>query len=271
MGEHKNNQLKAHTQLFVRTVFADRLRKEGFTSYRGEDLFWYRLINNEVVHSVCIFTGDWGRPIMLDLGYSCHPLFVPPIYKNSPRVRPTPGYEQIYTAIPELIPGSMPYGQQPSTILGSMNNFGEVPNTLAMNPSYQKKVLPVLEKALGVLDDIKTPRDCYEIHKRWRADEIENEVWLTMTTYFADEVLYWEDYALYPYCKDFIHGKIAWLEAVDKDGKLRKADREELERLYLLEKAFQDGGREEYLETLCMREKATLKFLEKYVGIIPSR
>lgn len=267
MGSNTSNIFKAHVQLYVRTVFADRLRRAGFASYRGEDLFWYRLVNNEVVHSVCFVTQSTGCPVALELGYGCHPLFIPPFYKSNPRAWPQPGNEQIYAGIPELIPGSMPRGIQHSFIPGSMNNFGQVPNTLALSPNYQEQVLPILEKALGVLENIKTPRECYEIHKRWRSGQIENETWFTTTTYFADEVLYWEDHDVYPYCKDYIHGMIAWLEAIDKDSKLRKMDREELERLRLLEKAFRDGGRKEYIEILYARAESTLHFLDKHVGI----
>lgn len=39
MERDSANKFKEHVQLYVRTVFADRLLQEGFTSYRGEDIF----------------------------------------------------------------------------------------------------------------------------------------------------------------------------------------------------------------------------------------
>ena len=37
-----------HTQRFMREVMAERLREEGFVSYKGEDIHWYRLVNNDI-------------------------------------------------------------------------------------------------------------------------------------------------------------------------------------------------------------------------------
>ena len=51
-----NSMLFEHTQRFMREVMADRLREEGFVSYKGEDIHWYRLVNNEVVQAIYFVT-----------------------------------------------------------------------------------------------------------------------------------------------------------------------------------------------------------------------
>lgn len=65
------DEVKADLQDCVRTVFADVLRKEGFQSSRGEDLNWYRLVNDDVVQSVCFAIIDWIYLFcMLDMEYT---------------------------------------------------------------------------------------------------------------------------------------------------------------------------------------------------------
>lgn len=75
-------EIKADLQDCVRTVFAEVLRQEGFQSYRGEDLSWYRLVNDELVQSVHFMIFQWSCPNMT-IGYGVHPLFVQPHFLSS--------------------------------------------------------------------------------------------------------------------------------------------------------------------------------------------
>ena len=92
-----------HVQRFVREVYADRLRQAGFSSYRNEDIHWYKLVNNDVIHAVYFVTDYMSFPVNLEIRYGCHPLFIPPVFQRSSFVDTSYGYEQMYDIIPELI------------------------------------------------------------------------------------------------------------------------------------------------------------------------
>lgn len=268
MGKVTNAELFAHVQRFVREVYADQLRQAGFSSYKGEDIHWFRLVNNEVIHAVYFVTNYAGFPAMLEIGYGCHPLYIPPILQRSPYIRPMPGNEQMYHEIPELIPGSMPHGIQRSLLNGLTNKIYRVPDVMVYCPADGDTCQNILEKVLSVLDSIRTPAACYEAHKRWRGTQLENGTWLTMTPYFVDEVIYWEDQSLYPYCISYVNGKIDWLEHTMRDGKLaRKADQEELSQLYAIREVFRNNERQKYRQELSDKATKHLSMLQKYTPI----
>ena len=268
MGNATKSEGFAHVQRFVREVYADRLRQAGFSSYRGEDIHWFRLVNNEVIHAVYFRSSCSRFPLMLEMGYGCHPLFIPPLLKRSPFMAPILSYEQIDYAIPELIPGSTPMGMQHSFIHGLRNNIYRMPDVMVHCPIDEETRQMILDKVLSLLDPIDTPAACYALHKDRREGEIENDAWLTMTPYFVDEVLYWEDKALYPYCSLYIEGKREWLETVKQEGKLkRKVDQEELAQLNVLHDVFLSKNREQYVQQLSEKARKNLAQLKKFVAL----
>ena len=74
-----NSQLFEHMQRYIREVMAQRLREEGFASYKGEDIHWYRLVNNEMVQCIYFVTRDTHLHSFVDIYYGCHPLFICPM------------------------------------------------------------------------------------------------------------------------------------------------------------------------------------------------
>lgn len=265
MSKISNAILFEHVQRFIREVFKDRLRQAGFCSYRNEDIHWFRLVNNEVIHAVYFVTDYLGFPTMLEIGYACHPLFIQPVFQRSPYMHPITSYEQIYHVIPELIPGSMPYGVQRSTIHGLTNKIYRVPDIMVSCPTEDQTSLDILEKVLSVLDSVQTPAACFEIHKHWRSRQIENDSWLTMSPFFVDEVLYWDEKSLFSYCMNYINGKLALLEKAKNDGRYyRKVDQEEYQKLLALRSAFSDEARIEYIQDLQKRACKNFQLLEKW-------
>ena len=263
MAKVSNTTLFKHVQQFIREVYADRLRQAGFFSYRGEDIHWYRLVNNKVIHSVYFIASYPVFPIMLEIGYGCHPLFIPPILQRSPYMRPIPGNEQVYNVIPELVPGSMPNGVQRSQLHGTLNKIYRVPDVMVHCPAEEYTAQLLLEYVLSALDSADTPAACFDKHKCWRSSQIESGSWLTMTPYFVDEVLYWEDDTLYQYCMEYVNGKIQWIESVVHSGKkLSKIAYDEYVQLLALKKAFQKDGRHEYIQMLHDRAKENRSVLE---------
>lgn len=265
----KTSELFDHVQRFVREVFSHRLREAGFSSYKGEDVHWFRLVNGEVIQSVYFVTRHNKLPAFLEIQYGCHPTFIPPILQRSPYVYALPGYEQMYDIIPQLRPGCGYDGRMKTMIRGAENAPYRAPDVMVMCLKVPPHGLDILEQVLSVLDGLDTPLACYEAHKCWRAKEIENGAMLTMSTYFVDEVLFWQDQALYPYCKVYISAMRNILEKMEvEQGKLsRKADREELDRLRFLQQILDTGDRQTHLSTLEQAARTNLHQLATYTGI----
>ena len=85
-----NSMLFEHTQRFMREVMAERLREEGFVSYKGEDIHWYRLVNNEVVQAIYFVTrhASLYSGGGFELCYGCHPMFISPIFQKTAFIIP---------------------------------------------------------------------------------------------------------------------------------------------------------------------------------------
>lgn len=251
-----------HVQRFVREVYADRLKQAGFTSYQNEDIHWYRLVDDQVVQAVYFIVNSIALPAMLEIRYGSHPLFIPPIFQHSPYMRGEPGNEQMYTAISEIVPGSMPRGIQRSQIHGLINGIYRTPDVLVHCPADMHTTHVILEKVLSVLNTMHTPEDCYQTHKNWRRGQIESGSWLDVTPYFVEEVLYWEDSSLYAFCLEYIDGKISWLEGAKN---IRKADKEELAQLRALKDVLLYGTRDQYMQVLRNREIRHRRMLDRFI------
>ena len=261
-----------HMQRFVREVFSERLRQEGFVSYKDEDVHWYRLVNDEVIQAVYFVTRHTTLHTTVDIYYACHPLYIPPILQKSPYMYSLPGYEQMDDSIPETVPGSTPYGFESLRIYGMYNRPYRIPDVLITCPQDKNNGLDVLEKLFPVLDSITTPYDCYLMHKKRRAREIESANFWNMSSYFVDEVLYWEDETLYPFCRTYVEDTAVCFENLRAEKKLtRREDQELLLRLQRLKAVFHDGSLLAYKEELINREHKNLYLLQKYAGIIPKR
>ena len=266
MPKVSQTMLFSHVQRYIREVYAERLKQAGFISYRNEDIHWYRLVNNDVLHVVYFVVHYPSFPVMLEIGYGCHPLFIPPFVQRSPIMRSLPGNEQMYHSIPELIPGSMPYGIQRSQLHGTLNKIYRDPDVLVHCPADDHTTQLLLDRVLSELDAAITPSACFEKHKCWRQSQIETGSWLTMTPYFVDEVLYWEDHSLYPYCMDYLDGKIRWIDSVVQSGqKMRKRDQDEYAHLVSLRNAFQQDSHQEYIQTLLDRARTNQSKLKKWI------
>lgn len=268
-----NSQLFEHTQRYVREVMAERLRAEGFSSYKGEDIHWFRLINNEVIQSIYFATSWMNLPGILEINYGFHPLFIPPVFQKSPYFYEMPKTEQMHNSIPEIMSGSKPHGLRKSIIMGLSNELyrNDIWIDVPKEPEM-KKGFTILEKCLLELESLITPRACYEKHKDIRHSQIENESWHLMSPYFVDEVLFWEDKPLYDYCEKYTKNQARAYQKGNEQGWLkRKTDIHTMKQLVILDEVFTNGTQKEYVNTFVTREQETLKLLQKYAGICAER
>lgn len=268
----KNSELFEHVQRYVREVMASRLREAGFVSYKGEDIHWYRLANNEVIHAVYFVTRHTPLHVSLEIQYGCHPLYIPPVFQKSPYFYGLPSAERMNDWIPELIPGSTPNGFHTAIIHGMSNALYRIPDVMVMCPQDETKGANILDQVLKTVDGIRTPEECYEAHKRWKYIDGEEEdpsaYWHRMSPYFIDEVLYWEDKSLYPSCKKYLEIHINYFMRLKEEGRLtRKEYQQDLAHALALQQVFAENRRDEYLQVLRDRENETLRLLGKYTGI----
>lgn len=252
MAKQISKTIADHVKRYVGSVVAERLKQEGFVSMDGEDIFWYRIVNDQVVHSVAFITRHKCFPVNLTISFGCHPLFITPVFQKSPYMYALPGYEVLYPRY-ELIKMA--------------NQYSYAPDILVTCPADEYKGRDIVERVFPVMEDIDTPQACFDLHHSWRKGEIENGIWFNFSTEFVDEVILWEKKSLYPICTSFIKGMTAILERIQKTKKLSTADRKKLEKLYLLKTALIDGEREAHLRHLIKQQQNTIQLLEKHTPI----
>jgi len=264
----KGPDLFEHMQRYTRDVFAERLRQEGFVSYKGQDIHWYRLVNKKVIQTVHFVAFHTAPCTFAEIKYGCHPLFVPPAFQKSPIMNGLPDGVQICDCVPETIPGSTEYGVERLLLYSEFNNRPyRVPDSLIMCSPDQNNGLDVLEKLLPVLDRTTTPQACYKSHKDFR-QRFANPDFSITSNYFVEEVLYWQDEELYSCCREFVKRRAWCLEnAIKKGIRLPKTYRREWEYGTVLHQVFETGKFEEYLLTFEDRIQKNLRLLQKNTGI----
>ena len=260
----KSTELFEHMQRYTREVFADRMRKEGFSSYRGQDVHWFRIVNNEVIQAVYFVAFNCTPCTFAEIKYGCHPLFVPPILQKSPVMNGLPDYVQISN----LVPGGTADGVERLLLYSLHNNKPyRVPDALIMCSPDQNNGLDVLEKLLSVLNRTTTALSSYELHKKL-SRQISASDFRVRSSYFVDEVLYWEDKELYSFCKEFVKDETQRLENVTKAGfHIPKMYRQSWERGKVLNQVFEKDNFEEYRHVLQERAQQNLRLLDRSTGI----
>lgn len=250
------NQLLDHGQRYVRAVMAERLRQEGFISRDGKDIHWYRVINREVVQTVCFFTNAPYLPIFLSIGYGSHPFFLSPAYPSSLYIHEFKWSRDILREV----------------ILAKSYNKPYDSTTLVTCPSDEYKGLDILEGILDQLRPVQTAQDCYLLHKHGYMKDTSRSMeqnFFNMSIPFMTEVIYWKDEELYPYCRRKISASIQSIEKdLQSEGMSgKKALAALLERIKFLEWGIQDENRDLFLAELDKISRREKKMLNKRLNI----
>ena len=231
------------------------MRQEGFISNNGNDISWYRIINDEIIRSIYFHTSHTQLPIILKIAYGYHPLFITPEFLKGPFMLRNLTYPPHEVMLSRFV------------VLKDANKYSFTQDILVTCPADEYQGLDILEKALHDLNEFHTARECYESHKQWRTQMINRGQYFNLSPQFVDEVIYWDDQPLYSHCKSYVLGRSEELEKIQEKRKLWKGDKIELERLNALKPAILDGRREEYLQLLEERKIQTLRLLKKHTGI----
>ena len=246
----------AYIQKYVRDIFADTLKREGFVSPDGKDTIWYRVVNHEVVNMVCFFT-DWsGIPILLTMGYGIHPLFVEPFRTNTTYIREYSYNYEILFPLQAILSKEQ---------LHHYRTYA--PDAPVFAPDYPDKGLYTLEEIiLPQMNAVKTERDCYELHKA-RYLEIFGPNFAAnanvLSQDFANEAIYFEDTELFPQLREYLTEWRRRYENYDEETRNYKWARERLVHLEYQKKALLEDDRGAFLESMEQRRKKTVDLLEK--------
>lgn len=259
MARVSSSDLLAYTQKYVDAVFTDRLHQEGFVNPDGNRTTWYRVVNHEIMHSICFYTRWNTTPILLNMGYGIHPLFVEPF-------RPTKVY--VY---------SLPINNErliDQHLVCQEGGFGMLPFASDV-PVY----IPYGEdRGLYTLDGIilpemnvaKTINDCYALHKsryqnnpQYSMEQMLN----ACSADFIDEGILLEDVELYPYFQKRIAKNLAFAEEYDEKHLRKKDIKQWIQQTQLQHEALNNGNRQMFLDSLDRRKDNVIKLLSSRMHI----
>ena len=147
------------------------------------------------------------------------------------------------------------------------NNICYSEDILVSCPEDETVIDDILTKIFSVLDSATSPRDCYDLHKKWHKLEFDNDSEVGLSTKFVDEVVFWEDRKLYAFCERYIQMEEILLQNALKKRPDSKQFLEELEYLQILKRSIIDGQRDEHMRILEKRKKRTIKLIERHTGI----
>ena len=210
--------LRTHVQNYIRATLADQLLNAGFVSRKDNACCWYRVQGNAVVQSIYFFTHFSDLPTFLEIGFGCHPLFLTPVFPTNPLMRDLPGNEILY---PMYI------------LMDRSNKHCYSDDILISCPEDEQYGRKLIDAIIDVLNAVTSPQDCYELHKQWRQREIENDSWINVSTHFVDEVVFWDDRELYPFCENYVSRRSVLLHNALKKNPQSVKYRKELDYLQL--------------------------------------
>ena len=263
--EHiKDSVLHAHAKNYIRAVMADRLLQEGFVCRDSRDLHWYRLVNGNVLQAIYFYTQWSSFPIALGIAYACHPLYITPQYPK--RLRCT-----VRLISSGIDPTFESFDRGRYILSPDETNVYFSDDAIVWCPKTPGAGLEILEDILSRFIHIKTPEECYRLHLHHYevAAQARNQPVETLYGSFSidlmNEVFFYEDKELYPYCIDNIQ---SYLKCFQHTGTFRKHYPIEIrnqEESLLQERAFVGGYREEHLAHLQQLQEENLNILRRKV------
>ena len=261
-----NKEILEASQQYIRAVFADRLREEGFVSPNSCDFMWYRVVNQEVINSIFFYTGSRYEPISLRMGYGVHPLFITPYVPKDVYTR-NPPYNLVIFSDEVILSEERP-------------NIGERGHAIFYAGDYWVDMPMGKDKGLYTFDGIilpqmentRTQRACFDLHKELVLSEpviypkdmlitLDRKLNRASGDYF-DEAIFFNDQELFP---DYYKKAKERLDRILADPKRKKTkqQKEDLERRRQQVEVFAGGPREPYLEVLAQRRLKNIALLQK--------
>lgn len=259
MSRISASKLTAYTKDYVESVFAYRLREEGFINPDGKNICWYRIVNKEVVNMICFFSRWSAEPIILEVGYGIHPLFIEPFQSSKVYMHSNPCNQ-------EILADQFLIGENETKCMEPYSS--DIP---IMVPCSKDKGLYTLEEIiLPKMNATRTIQDCYRLHKdryvhnaRYPLEQMINACSID----FIDEGLYFEDTELYPLFQKIIS---QWLQVAEQYDAKRLSNptvKEWLLRMKYQQAVLSEGKRIDFLKNLDQRKGRIIATIEKKMNI----
>ena len=240
-----NNQLQTeHIQRLVRELFADRLRQEGFVSYKNQDIAWYRLVNQEVLQTIYFYTITSYIPVFMHIGVGCHPLYVEPKFSASVRYSSKDRGNEV--RFREKIFVDFPLKSYSSDIL-------------VMCPADEQKRMGIFENILKELEPIHTAWEAYQAHK----EIYSRRTFRSLSTDFINEMIYYKDVEL---CEKCLPGMEISLQVCHQYSDMRSyAERGKILEIQI--QAIRSGNYDEVLGMIQQKRERVTRALKRNFGI----
>lgn len=250
MGATQNKAIRNHhAQQYIQAVFANRLREAGFVCPEDNLLCWYRIINREVIQSVCFFSCWSAVPVMMSISYGTFPAFTEPFHYTDVYCSDRPDDERFY--------------KDTITEGGTKHHFAPYSkDILVYAPTNDGRGLYTLDSLiLPKIENVDTIEKCYRFHQQMYCGQ------LGFSTILVDEAIFLGDDDAYAKSKAYVEKAInlcsAQSERQPKNTQLNK----KLKKLNMQKRALFDGTREEYLLILEQQKEKNLRQLGKKLGI----
>lgn len=235
-----------HAQRYIKAVFSELLEQEGFVAADEKLLCWYRIVNNELLHTVCFYSRWANMPLMVSIAYGILPLFYRPYHSTD-----------IYT--PRYPIGTGFYHE----VIRESNN------TQHFAPYAEDvQVFAPIDEGRGIhtLSDIILPRmnsiqtveQAYSLHRETYSNPI-----CDLSPQIIDEAIYLNDTSTFEEAKQAVS---KWIEKYEKWSRERptcKENKDVLQSLLLKKEALFDGQREAFLSFLNSQKVKTVEMLRK--------
>lgn len=247
-SSNKKHIRNGHARNYIEAVFAERLLEEGFVCPDDRLLCWYRVVNKEVVHSLCFFSRWSNVPILMEVAYGIHPLFVPPFYSGDVYISARPDDDERFyeTRINEgNISHFAPYSQD--VLVYAPQHGGHGVDT------FNSIILPQM-------DSVTSIEQCYRLNRKMHHGHH-----CGMSPTLIDEAILLEDICAYDNCKRAVDKLLRLYQAKSENHSGRREYKDMLARLQVQKQALFEKDRESFLRNLELRKEKTIALLVKNI------
>lgn len=239
----------AHAAKYIEAVFAPRLREEGFFCPDDRLLCWYRIKNNEIIQSVFFFSCWSNLPLLLQIAYGVHPLFVTPHFMTDVYCPGRPMDERFHEMTIQEGDTRLfaPYSDEALVYCPQADGYGV--------DTFNSVILPILDR-------IDSMEKCYDYNKKIIRGNIAK-----MSITAIDEAIYLNDLQAIDDCKEALAKRIPHYQNLVEMFPNNKEYAEGLVQSQMQKQALYDDQREEFLRSIEQRKQKTIKFFRKKFGI----
>ena len=252
MGAVNNKQIRnLHVRNYIQTVFADRLKEEGFVCPNDKLLCWYRVVNNELVNSICFFSQWSNVPLMMEIGYGIHPAYHKPFSTSDVYISNRPDDERFYTvAIGSDLPVQhySPYSSE----------------ILVYAPRGDGRGITTLDHVvLPTMNSIQSIEECYRFHRKMYCHST-----FGMSTIMIDEAIQLGHTAAFPNCARALDKMISVYGKYGEQYPSKKEYQDKLQYARYQKATLLAENRKPYMDILEKRAAKNLQQLKKWGVII---